>query len=43
MAHGARERSRVPSGRHATIIAADVLATNGVIRVIDKVLVPPTG
>jgi transforming growth factor-beta-induced protein len=27
----------------ANVIAADVLATNGVIHVIDKVLVPPTG
>jgi transforming growth factor-beta-induced protein len=26
----------------ATVIAADVMASNGVIHVIDKVLVPPT-
>ena len=42
-AHGARERSRVPSGRHANVVTADVFATNGVTRVIDRVLVLPTG
>jgi uncharacterized surface protein with fasciclin (FAS1) repeats len=30
------------NGRTATLVATDVLASNGVIHVIDKVLLPPT-
>jgi uncharacterized surface protein with fasciclin (FAS1) repeats len=44
--HGASLRIRVSDGRvqvgdDATVVQADVLASNGVIHVIDRVLLPP--